>query len=113
MTLWQRLCAQAPRDPEALSALAALYEHHERWRELAAVLEQQLAVAGDDTAPTLVEQLALVWTRLGEHARAEAAWRRVAALRPARPIRCTRWCACARRPERWSELAELLERLAA
>jgi tetratricopeptide (TPR) repeat protein len=113
VTLWQRLCAQSPRDPEALSALASLYERHERWRELAAVLDEQLAVAGDDTAPTLVEQLALVWTRLADHARAEAAWRRVAALRPEATDPLQALVRLVRGQERWSELAELLERLVA
>ena len=112
VTLWQRLTARAPDDAEALAALASLYEHLERWRELAGVLDHQLTIAGDDeTAPTLVERLALVWTRLGNHARAEAAWRRLAALRPDATAPLHALARRARTEERWGELADLLERL--
>jgi len=111
VALWQRLRAQKPDDAEALAALAALFEHLERWRELAAVLEQQLGSADDETAPPLVERLALVWTRLGDAARAEAAWRRLAALRPEAADPLHALARLLRAQERWSELAELFERL--
>src|SRR5205814_9025713 len=82
---WQRLRALVPDDAEALGSLAASYEHRERWAELAEVLERQLARADGDAAPMLVEQQALVFTRLGQPDRAEAAWRRLHALRPQSP----------------------------
>jgi len=116
MALWQRLCDRAPADAEALSALSALYEHHERWRELAEVLERQLALAlaaaVEGAAAMLVEQLALVWTRLGEGARAEAAWRQLMTLQPTATDPLRALARILRGAERWNELAEILEQLA-
>ena len=113
MTLWARVQASEPGDAEALTALAALYERHERWRELAEVLERQLVVAPAAAAAALYEQQALVWTRLHERERAEAAWRRLAALQPDAPDPLRALARLMRAAERWSELAELLERLVA
>ncbi len=113
MMLWSLLCAGAPRDAEALTELAALYERHERFGELATILERQLAAASAEAAPALVEQLALVYTRLGNRAAAESAWRRLAALTPESQAP---WRALARlytTTESWTELADVLERLVA
>ena len=112
MELWQRLRAGAPDDPEALAELAALYERHDRWRDLAEVLERQLAAATEERVPALVEQQALVSARLGDRAGAEAAWRKLTTLTP-RAI--DPWRALARiynTTERWSELAAVLVELA-
>ncbi|MGZ3405433.1 MAG: hypothetical protein ACXVAN_03250, partial [Polyangia bacterium] len=111
MALWPRLRALAPDDAEALTELAALYERHDRWRDLSEVLECQLAAASTEATPTLVEQQALVWARLGDRARAEGAWRRLTTLTP---TEIHPWRALApllSSAERWSELAEVLERL--
>ena len=111
MALWLRVRAALPDDNEALTALAALYEHHDRWRELAEVLERQLAAASAEAAPALVEQQAHIWTRLGDRAAAEAAWRRLTTLTPqaTNPLRALVRLLSA--GERWGELAEVLERL--
>lgn len=111
MELWKRLRAVLPDDAEALTELAALYDRHDRFAELAGVLERQLATASAEAAPALVERQALVLARLGDRAAAEAAWRRLTALTPRAP---EPWRAIARlctSGERWSELAEVLERL--
>ena len=42
MERWEQVLKAAPNDAEALEALAALYERHSRWGELAAVLERTL-----------------------------------------------------------------------
>ena len=113
MMLWALLAKAAPDDAEALTELAALYERHERFGELAAILERQVAAASTEAAPALVEQLALVHLRTGKRAAAEAAWRRLAALTPDAPAP---WQALARMyttAESWTELAAVLERLVA
>ena len=113
MMLWSLVVAATPDDAEALTELAALYERHERFAELATILERQLSTASAEAAPALVEQLALVRTRLGNRAAAAAAWRRLTTLTPDAPAP---WRALARvytTAEAWPELAEVLERLVA
>jgi tetratricopeptide (TPR) repeat protein len=109
--LWQRLCAVAPGDAEALSSLAALYERHEKWHELVEVLDRQIAEAQPDAVPALVEQQALVWTRLHEPTRAEATWRRLADLRPGATDPWRAIAKIMRAGERYRELVEVYERI--
>ncbi|MEJ7733906.1 MAG: tetratricopeptide repeat protein, partial [Polyangiaceae bacterium] len=51
---WKRVLDLRGEDPEALGALANLYERQEQWAELTDVLERHYDIASDDTARALV-----------------------------------------------------------
>jgi tetratricopeptide (TPR) repeat protein len=108
---WERLRKVQADDTEALAQLASLYERHERWPELADVLERHVAVANAEELPILVEQQALVFARLGLGDRAETAWRRLSELRPTAPEPLQALARRFRSEQRWNELAAILERL--
>jgi tetratricopeptide (TPR) repeat protein len=111
LALWQRLHAREPHNQEALAALAGLYERHERWRDLGEILEKQLADAPPEAMAPLLEQQALVWTRLDDAERAIATWRRLIALAPAATDALRGLARLYRARERHDELAEVLATL--
>src|SRR5439155_325279 len=69
------------------------------------------AHADADAAPMLVEQQALVFTRLLKPDRAEAAWRRLHALRPESPDPLQALARRFRADQRWDELADVMGQL--
>jgi tetratricopeptide (TPR) repeat protein len=89
---WEKVLKIAPNDPEALTELAVLYEQHQRWPDLAAVLERAVvsaakpAQAGSPEAAARAAQLHRLALVADEHlhddARAAAAYRQLLELQP-------------------------------
>ncbi len=122
MERWENVLKAAPNDTDALAALGSLYERHERWGELAQVLERSLLRTrqSDDTdvsdssarAAELQRYARVVDRELGDTARAVRAWKQVL---DALPNDREALEALARLHEgggRWRDLAEILARQA-
>jgi len=81
---WAALRETAPADPEALAALRRLHRARERWGELADACAALARLAGEPAAraDALREEAVVAEGRLGDPARAAAAWAEVAAVAP-------------------------------
>lgn len=76
---WKRVLDLRGEDPEALSALAGLYEHRQQWAELTDVLERQFDIADDDDerVNVLSSRARLFIEQLGRDDEALETWQRV------------------------------------
>ncbi|RYG75573.1 tetratricopeptide repeat protein, partial [bacterium] len=77
--IWKLVLDLRGEDPEALSALANLYEQQEAWRELVDVLERQcdIASADDDRVNILTRRARVFTEKLGRDDMALDDWQRV------------------------------------
>ncbi len=116
---WEQTMRASPSDPDALAALAGLYERAERWPELAQVLERidggrPLPQPGTPEAAIRAlecERYAIV---IDEHikdpARAVKAWHRVLELTPKHRSALDSLARLYRANGKWKELADILGR---
>jgi tetratricopeptide (TPR) repeat protein len=81
---WARVLEACPGDPDALVALRRLHRARERWGDLADVCAEIARRTAEPAAreDARREEAVLAETRLGDPARAAAAWSDVAALAP-------------------------------
>jgi tetratricopeptide (TPR) repeat protein len=85
INLWNQVLAIKPRDPDALTGLATLYERERRWPALVEILERQRQnLEGDATAElALLERRGmLLYEKLGATEGAIDVFRRIQALQP-------------------------------
>ncbi|MEZ4403769.1 MAG: tetratricopeptide repeat protein [Kofleriaceae bacterium] len=119
---WEQALRAAPTDPEALAAVADLYERAQRWGELAAVLERLDAVTHPATAAApepgstaaalrardLTRYAVIVDDKLGDGQRAITAWERLRQLTPRDRTALEALARLYRGAARYRELADLL-----
>ncbi|MBX3181172.1 MAG: tetratricopeptide repeat protein [Polyangiaceae bacterium] len=76
---WKRVLDLRGEDPEALAALAGLYQHRQQWAELTDVLERQFDIADDDEerVNVLSARARLFIEQLGRDDEALETWQRV------------------------------------
>ncbi len=76
---WKRVLDLRGEDPEALAALAGLYQHRQQWAELTDVLERQFDIADDDEerVNVLTARARLFIEQLGRDDEALETWQRV------------------------------------
>jgi tetratricopeptide (TPR) repeat protein len=81
---WRRVLSLRGEDPEALSALAGLYERGSLWAELTDVLERQEAIAesDEDRVRTLTRRARTFTEKLGRDEEALGDWNRVLDVEP-------------------------------
>ncbi len=117
MERWEKLLKAAPSDSEALGALGLLYERHERWAELAQVLERSLMSPktpeqGSPEAAIHAEELRryarVVDDKLSDRNRALRAWRKVLELMPKDRETLAALSRTYEEAGRWRDLAEVL-----
>ncbi|HTM19380.1 MAG TPA: hypothetical protein VL172_02695, partial [Kofleriaceae bacterium] len=121
MERFEQVIKATPADAEALAALADLYERHQRWGELAQVLERSLlagarpgaaapAAPGADgaRAADLLRYARVVDARLGDAARAVRAWRSVLEVLPNEREALDALARLYEGAQRWRELADVL-----
>ncbi|HET8733629.1 MAG TPA: tetratricopeptide repeat protein, partial [Anaeromyxobacteraceae bacterium] len=109
---YRRALEADPASPEALDALAKLFERRGRVRDLVITLEQKLeAAAGiDEKKATLVESARIYDAELHDVDEAVAALRRALELDGADPAALQALSALYRREHRWADLAGMLAR---
>jgi tetratricopeptide (TPR) repeat protein len=114
---WEQTMRASPADPDALAALAQLYERAERWPELAQVLERldggrPLPAPGTPEAAVRARDLERYATvldrRLGDVGRAIRAWHRLLELTPKSRTALDALARLYRGASKWRELADLL-----
>ncbi len=114
---WESTLRASPSDPDALAALAELYDRARRWGELAQVLERldggrPLPAPGTPEAAIRaleLERYAVVLDQhLGDGARATKAWQRVIELSPRNRTALTALTRLFRTGTKWRELADVL-----
>jgi len=118
LELWEQTVKAVPNDVEALEAVATLYDHAQRWGELAAVLERleaqrgAMPAAGSAASALRVRELEryarVVDDRLGDGPRAVKAWQRVLELQPKDRHALDALGRLHRAAGRWRELADVL-----
>ncbi|MGE0867210.1 MAG: tetratricopeptide repeat protein [Kofleriaceae bacterium] len=114
---WEQTLRASPSDPDALAALAALYERNERWAELAQVLERvdggrPLPNRGTPEAALRALELEryanVLDARLNDGPRAIKAWHRVLELTPRNRTALDALTRLYRAASKWRELADVL-----
>ena len=114
---WEQTLRASPSDPDALTALAELYERAERWPELAQILERRdggkpLPQPGTPDAALRALELERYATvmdhRLGDGPRAIKAWHRVIELSPKSRTALGALVRLYRGASKWRELADAL-----
>ena len=119
MTRWEKLLAEAPNDRDALRALTELYERHQRFPELARVLEKQILATsipeqGSTAAAAYVAELVryarVVGNKLDDRDGAIRAWRRVLEFLPRDREALAALAVAYEAAERWRDLVEILGR---
>jgi tetratricopeptide (TPR) repeat protein len=111
---WARAFADDPSDLELLGPLERLARTNDRWTDLAALLDQQLAEQpGGDVEHQLAMKLGVIAEdMLGDLARAAAAFERAAATRVDERAALTALERVYARASRWTDLATTLARQA-
>jgi tetratricopeptide (TPR) repeat protein len=113
---WEQALRASPADPDALAALATLYERAQRWQELAVVLERLdggrplPAIGTPDAALRALElerYASVVDAHLKDAARATKAWHRVLELTPRNRSALDALVRLHRAAQKWRELAEV------
>ncbi|HEU4615599.1 MAG TPA: hypothetical protein VFS15_26070, partial [Kofleriaceae bacterium] len=116
---WELTLRASPSDPDALAALAGLYERAQRWPELAQILERidggrPLPQPGTPEAALRaleLERYAVVMDQhLNDPVRAVRAWHRVLELTPKNRSALDALSRLYRGAEKWKELADILGR---
>jgi len=119
---WEQTLRTSPSDPDAMAALAGLYERAERWPELAQVLERidggrPLPQPGSPEAAMRaleLERYAMVISNPGfpgiDPARASKAWLRVLELTPKNRNALVALAKLYRGHQKYKELADILGR---
>jgi tetratricopeptide (TPR) repeat protein len=116
---WEQALRASPTDPEALAALAELYERGERWALLAQILERidggrPLPERGTSEAAVRVGEFEryaeIVDHRLHDTTRSVRAWQRILELSPRHPDALSALATIFRDGGKWRELASVLER---
>jgi tetratricopeptide (TPR) repeat protein len=114
---WEQTLRTSPADPDALAALAQLYERAERWPELAGVLERldggrPLPAPGTPEAAVRARDLerhaTVLDRRLDDVARAIRAWHRLLELTPKSRTALDALARLYRGTSKWRELADVL-----
>jgi tetratricopeptide (TPR) repeat protein len=114
---WEQTLRSSPSDPDALAALAQLYERAERWPELVAVLERidgGRALPAPGTPDAAIRAVALesyamtLDRKLGDAARAARAWHRLLELTPRNRTALDALARLHRAASKWRELADVL-----
>jgi tetratricopeptide (TPR) repeat protein len=114
---WEHTLRASPADPDALAALAQLYERAERWPELAQVLERldggrPLPAPGTAEAAIRARDLerhaTVLDRRLGDVGRAIRAWHRLLELLPKSRTALDALARLYRDASKWRELADVL-----
>ncbi len=114
---WEQTLRTSPSDPDALGALATLYEPAERWTDLAQVLERldggkPLPEQGTPEAAiraVALERYAMVLDQhLDDAQRAIRAWHRVLELTPKNRMALDALVRRYREAGKWRELSEIL-----
>ncbi len=114
---WEQTLRTSPSDPDALQALAGLYERMERWPELAQILERldggkPLPEPGSTEAAVRAMELekyaTIVDTHLGDAAKAVKAWHRLLELTPKNRLGIAALVRLYRAASKWRELADVL-----
>jgi tetratricopeptide (TPR) repeat protein len=120
MERWEQVLSAAPNDREALEALGQLYDRHERWGELATVLERSLVgrrppEPGSPEAAQrsfgLKRYAQVVHERLGDANRATRAWQSVLEISPKDREALAALAALHESAGRWRDLVSVLDRL--
>ena len=118
---WEQVLKAAPSDPGALEALAELYDRHERYADLAAVLERTLLAkksppagspAAAKHAADLKRYAQVVGDQLGDAVRATRAWHKVLEVLPKDRDALAALAHLHEEAGQWRNLAEILERQA-
>ncbi|MBT8493618.1 MAG: tetratricopeptide repeat protein [Deltaproteobacteria bacterium] len=118
MERWEQVLGTVPSDKGALAALTVLYERHERWGELAGVLERRVLAPsvpdpGTPAAAARATQLRkyaqVVDDKLGDSGRALKAWRKLLDLLPKDRVALEALARLYEETGHWRELAEVLE----
>ena len=116
---WELTLRASPSDPDALAALAGLYERAQRWPELAQVLERidggrPLPQPGTPEAAIRaleLERYAIVIDQhVGDPVRAVRAWHRVLELTPRNRNALDALARLYRASGKWKEIADILGR---
>jgi tetratricopeptide (TPR) repeat protein len=116
---WEQTLRASPSDPDALAALAGLYERAQRWPELAQVLERidggrPMPQPGTPEAAIRaleLERYAVVMDQhVGDPVRAVKAWHRVLELTPKNRSALDALARLYRGNGKWKELADILGR---
>ena len=114
---WEQTLRTSPADPDALAALAQLYEHAERWPELAQVLERldggrPLPAPGTPEAAIRARDLerhaTVLDRKLDDVGRAIRAWHRLLELTPKSRTALDALARLYRGASKWRELADVL-----
>lgn len=114
---WEQTLRASPSDPDALVALAGLYEHASRWKELAQILERldggkPLPALGTPEAALraldLERYATVIDEHLGDGPRAIKAWHRVLELTPKNRAALAALARLYRAGSKWRELADVL-----
>ncbi len=107
---WQRVLDLRGEDPEALGALARLYEKQSRWEELTELLERQLDVSESTEArvAVLAHRARVFAEHLGRAEEALETRRRILEVDPGHLPTLRLLAAGFRASEAWEELAEML-----
>jgi tetratricopeptide (TPR) repeat protein len=116
---WEQTLRASPSDPDALAALAGLYERSQRWPELASVLERidggrPLPQPGSPEAALRALELERYAVVMDQHmkdpGRAVKAWHRVLELTPRNRNALDSLATLYRANAKWKELADILGR---
>ncbi|MBL0213962.1 MAG: tetratricopeptide repeat protein [Myxococcales bacterium] len=114
---WEQTLKTSPSDPDALAALAELYERVGRWPELAQILERldggrPLPAPGTPDAAVRAMDLeryaTIVDTQLQDAPRSIKAWHRVLELTPKNRTALAALARLYRGASKWRELADVL-----
>ena len=114
---WEQTLRTSPSDPDALAALAELYERMERWPELAQILErldggkplpEQGSTEAALRAMELEKYATIVDTQLRDPVKAVKAWHRLLELTPKNRNGIAALVRLYRAASKWRELADML-----
>jgi tetratricopeptide (TPR) repeat protein len=116
---WEKALAASPGDTDALAALADMYERHQRWNELADVLERTegnrgLPEPGTPQAARRTAQLErfadVCYRRINDSVRASKLYSLIVEISPKHRVALAALTVLYREGAKWRELADVLGR---